>query len=172
MIFKDYNFYLMKHKCLNKTYKIIVLIVLPAFALVTTASAQNVYQPYSFDFYQKLSSDLYSTKSNEHTAIKPFAIDSALRGHYDSLMNYGSDHKQHSLLYNKLFNEHLIDYKGSGSTFYADLLPDFDIGRDFSGKLTTSATSLGLQLGGTIGNKFYYNVTGYESSAVVPNYIS
>jgi len=172
MIFKDHNFYLMKYKCLYKTYKILLLIAVAVFVAAMPASAQNVYQPYSFQFYQKLSSDLYSTKTNEHTAIKPFTIDSTLRRHYDSLMNYGSDNKQHGLLYNKLFHEHLIDYKGPGSTFYADLLPDFDIGRDFSGKLTTSTTSLGLQLGGTIGNKFYYNVAGYESSAVVPDYIA
>lgn len=32
--------------------------------------------------------------------------------------------------------------------------------------------SLGLQLGGTVGSKFSYNITGYESSAVVPDYLS
>ena len=31
---------------------------------------------------------------------------------------------------------------------------------------------MGLQLGGTIGNKFYYNVSGYLSSAIFPDYIS
>src|SRR6202012_973889 len=106
-------------------------------------------------------------------SLKPFfEQDSTIKRQYDSLMNYGSDGKQHSLLYQKIFNEHLIDYRGTGSTFYADLLPDFDIGRDFSGKLTTSTTSLGLQLGGTFGNKISYNVAGYQSSAVVPDYLA
>jgi hypothetical protein len=171
MIF-NYNTHVMKHKCLYKTSKILLIIAVTISMAVTSASSQNVYQPYSFDFYQKLSSDLYSTSNNLHTALKPFAIDSVLRGNYDSLMNIGGDSKQHSLLYNKLFNEHLIDYKGPGSTFYADLLPDFDIGRDFSNKLTTSTTSLGLQLGGSFGKNFYYNLTGYASSAVVPDYMA
>jgi hypothetical protein len=87
-------------------------------------------------------------------------------------MNYGNDGKPHGWGYRKLFNEHLIDIKGPGATFYADLLPDFGIGRDVSGKLNTSTTSLGAQIGGTIGSKFYYNVSGYQSSAVVPEYLS
>ena len=143
------------------------------FSITGVVRAQSIYAPYSFQFYQKLDEDVYSTKTRVFTSMKPyFADDSLLKHHYDSLMNYGADGKQHSLLYTKLFNEHLIDVKGSNTTFYADLLPDFVIGRDFSGKLTTSTTSLGLQLGGTVGNKFSYNITGYESSSVEPEYIS
>ena len=160
---------------MNHTYQKYSLILFIAinFLFAGTAFSQTEYQPYSYQFYQKLNSDMYSISTREHTSLKPsFLDDSLLKPHYDSLMNYGSDGKQHSLLYRKLFNEHLIDYKGTGSTFYADLLPDFTIGRNFSEKLTTSMTSLGLQLGGTIGSKFYYNVTGYESSAVLPEYLS
>jgi hypothetical protein len=143
------------------------------FAIIGVARSQSEYQPYSYQFYQKLNPDVYSTKTREHTSLKPFFTDdSLLKRRYDSLMNYGSDDKQHSWGYRKLFNEHLIDVKSPGSTFYADLLPDFTVGRDFSGQLTTSTTSLGLQLGGSVGNKFYYNLTGYQSSAVLPDYLS
>jgi hypothetical protein len=153
-------------------YRLILFIAIN-FLFAGSAFSQTEYQPYSYQFYQKLTPDLYSTSTREHTSLLPsFLDDSLLKPHYDSLMNFGADGKQHSLLYRKLFNEHLIDYKGTGSTFYADLLPDFTIGRNFSEKLTTSMTSLGLQLGGTFGSKFYYNVTGYESSAVLPEYLS
>jgi len=158
-------------KNISIIYKIVFVAVL-SMAFANVVLAQSEYQPYNYQFYQKLNSDLYSTKTREHTSIKPLIIDSVLKAHYDSLMNYGADGKQHTALYNKLFNEHLIDYKGSNSTFYTDLLPDFDIGRDFTGKLTTNTTSLGLQLGGTVGNKFYYNVAGYLSSSVVPDYLA
>jgi hypothetical protein len=143
------------------------------FLVANAASAQVEYQPYSYQFYQKLNNVLYSTGSNEHTALKPsFMDDSLLRPRYDSLMNYGQDGKQHSLLYQKLFNEHLIDYRGAGSTFYADILPDVGIGRDLSGHLNTNLTAIGAQLGGTIGKKFYYNIAGYENWGVFPEYIS
>jgi hypothetical protein len=142
-------------------------------SIIGIARAQSEYQPYSYQFYQKLDQDVYSTKTRQHSSMKPFfADDSLLKHHYDSLMNYGVDGKPHSWGYKKLFTEHLIDIKSPGSTFYADLLPDFDIGRDFSGHLTTSTTSIGVQLGGTVSNKFSYNVTGYLSSAVLPDYLS
>jgi hypothetical protein len=153
--------------------KKIFITILLLFSIIGIAHSQNEYQPYSYQFYQKFNDDLYSTSSGLHTSMKPFFVDdSLLKHHYDSLMNFGNDGKQHSWGHRKLFNEHLIDVKGNNATFYADLLPDFGIGRDVSGKLNTSTTSLGAQIGGTIGNKFYYNVSGYQSSAVLPEYLS
>src|ERR1700712_5999522 len=105
---------------MKKLFSSIVIL----FFVVGIALAQSEYQPYSYQFYQKLNTDVYSTQTREHSSIKPyFADDSLLKHHYDSLMNYGSDGKQHSWGYRKLFNEHLIDLKGANSTFYADLLP-------------------------------------------------
>lgn len=158
-------------KSIYNTYKIVVIAALSLF-VADVALAQSQYQPYSYDFYQKLNSDLYSTKTREHTSIKPLIIDSTLKSHYDSLMNYGADGKQHSLLYNKIFNEHLIEYKGPNSTFYGDLLPNFGVGRDLSGKLNTYTSAIGLQIGGSISDKLQYNVSGYLNNAVVPEYLS
>ena len=143
------------------------------FSIVNIACAQAEYQPYSYDFYQKFDSDVYSLSSDEHTSLKPYIIDPALKPHYDSLMNYNSDGKTHSWGYNKLFNEHLIDIKSSNSTFYADLLPDFTMGKNLSGsKESTSLVSYGVQIGGTVGDNFYYNVMGFENQATFPEYIS
>ncbi|QHS54505.1 gliding motility protein RemB [Mucilaginibacter sp. 14171R-50] len=140
---------------------------------VGIARSQSVYQPYSYDFYQKFNADAYSTKTRLHTAIKPFFVDDSLLMHrYDSIMNYGSDASNSNILYRKLFNEHLVDVKGVNSTFYADLLPDFNIGRDLSAKQNTYLSSLGLQFGGTAGKKFSYYVSGYLNQARVPDYIS
>jgi hypothetical protein len=150
--------------------------LLTAFLLVlfvSTLLAQGDYQPYSYQFYQKLNEDVYSTDTRQHSAMKPFfSDDSLLKKHYDSLMNYGNDGKAHSWAYQKIFNQHLIDVRSSNSTFYADLLPDFGVGRDFSGKLNTNITSIGAQIGGTFSNKFSYYISGYESSEVFPEYLS
>lgn len=155
----------------DRLYQFVFVAALSLF-IAGTAFAQSPYQPYSYDFYQKLGPELYSTKTREHTSIKPLVIDSALRAHYDSLMSYGAGSKQHSWLYNKIFNEHLIDHKGANSTFYGDLLPDVGVGRDFSGKLNTYTSAIGLQLGGTVSDKFQYNLSGYLNNAVVPDYLS
>jgi hypothetical protein len=147
--------------------------VLLAITTITgVASAQSVYQPYSYQFYQKFDSDIYSTKTREHTFTKPFfADDSILKKHFDTLMNYGADGKQHGWGYRKLFNEHLIDVKNAGNTFYADFMPDLSIGRDFSNSKSLYSTTYAFQAGGTISKKFSYNVSGYINQAVLPGYL-
>ncbi|MBE9585402.1 gliding motility protein RemB [Mucilaginibacter sp. JRF] len=154
---------------MKKIFTLIFLIV--SSALVTRA--QSVYQPYSYQFYQKLNADVYSTKTRVHSALKPFLVDdSLLRRSYDSLMNYGSD-GDHSAGYRKLFTEHQIDVKNDKSTFYADLLPDLVVGRDFRQfKRTTRITSVGLQVGGTFGDKVSYNVSGFLNRALFPEYLT
>ena len=151
--------------------KRIFVSVLLLLAIFDVAIAQSEYQPYSYDFYQKFDADIYSTKTREHTSIKPFLIDSLIRPRFDSTLNYGVDGKPHSWGYRKLFNEHLIDIKNTGSTLFADFLPDFNIGRDLSNSKNTYLTSYGFQVGGTITNKFYFNVSGYLSQQVFPSFI-
>jgi hypothetical protein len=152
--------------------KRIIISITLLLSTVVIAHAQSIYQPYSYDFYQKFNADAYSTKTRLHTSLKPFLVDDSLIVHtYDSIMNYGSGAGK-SILYRKLFNEHLIDIKSATSTFYADLLPDLNIGRDFSLKSNTYLSSIGVQIGGTVGKKFYYNVAGYLNRAEVPNYLS
>jgi len=162
----------MKYIFLLNKYKIFIPIVILT-VLSTGVWAQAVFQPYSYQFYQKLNSDLYSTSSNEHTALRPLFIDDTLlMHHYDSLMNIGGNNKQHGGVYQKLFNEHLIDYNRPGSTFYMDILPDFSAGKDYASGQAINTASLGLQLGGTIGHKFYYNVSASQNTEVFPEYIT
>jgi len=143
------------------------------FSIIGFAKAQSVYQPYSYQFYQKLNESVYSTKTRVHSSMKPFfADDSLLKHHYDSLMNLGYDGGPYDIGPRKALYEHLIDIKSPTSTFYADFLPDFGIGHNFSGNLTTSLVSVGAQVGGTIGQKFSYNIAGYYNSAILPEYLS
>src|SRR5689334_6278348 len=120
------------------------LILVLLFAKVGMAQAQ--YQPYSYQFYQKLNEDVYSTKTRLHTSLKSYIIDSVLQHRYDSLMNYGADDQKHSWVHRKLFNEHLFDVKTPDYTFFGDYLPDLTVGRDFSGKRTTWLNTRGYQL--------------------------
>ncbi|WPU93523.1 gliding motility protein RemB [Mucilaginibacter sabulilitoris] len=136
------------------------------FLISGVVKAQSVYQPYSYQFYQKLDADVYSTKTRVHSSLKPFfADDSLIKYHYDSLMNIDGPK-------GKFFNQHQIDVKGENYTFYTDLLPDFNLSRDFEGKRNTNFGTLGLQLGGTFGNKLSYNVSAYENRAVLPGYLA
>lgn len=154
------------------------ILVITAFCyfllLSETAQSQVQYQPYSYQFYQKLDDSVYSTKTRFHSSIKPFLIDdTTLYAKYKSLINYGVDTVgHHSLVHRKLFNEHLIDIKKPDYTFFADYLPDLTIGRDFSDSRTTWLNTRGYQVGGTIGSKFYFYSSGYENQAVFADYLN
>lgn len=147
---------------MKKIFTAIILFVLTGGIV----KAQSEYQPYSYQFYQRLNEDVYSTKTRVHSSLKPFLDDSLLKHHYDSLMNSAGGFK------GRFFSEHQIDVKSNNATFYADLLPDFNLSRDFSGKKNTSFGSLGLQIGGTLGSQLSYNITGYENRAQLPEYLA
>ena len=143
-----------------------------AFVIFPSVSfSQSVYQPYSYHFYQKLNHVLYSQDSDLHTAIKPLIIDSALSIHYDSLMNVGVKEKN-SWVARKIFNEHLLHIKNNEYTFYADFIPDFQMGKDFAnGGKNTWLNTRGYQVGGSIKDKFFFFSSGYENQAIFTDYI-
>lgn len=158
---------------LNKKYMKRIFTSIILLSIVGIAGAQSEYLPYSYQFYQKFDSEQYSTSTREHTSLKPYIIDSVTIGRYDSIMNYNNDGKQHSWGYNKFFNEHLIDIKSSNNTFYADLLPNFTIGKNYTGgKENTSLVSYGAQIGGTVSDKLYYYASWYGNQGNFPAYES
>jgi hypothetical protein len=137
------------------------------------ANAQVQFQPYNYQFYQKLNDSVYANSSNFHSSIKPYLTDApALSTKFNTLMNYGLDTVgSHSWVHRKLFNEHLIDIKNNEYTFYADYLPDLVLGRDFSDSRTTWVNTRGYQVGATIGKKFSFYSSGYENQAVFASYL-
>jgi hypothetical protein len=157
---------------ISKIYKLVLPALLTALFLVQPVRAQSVYMPYSYQFYQKFSADEYSSSTRIHTTIKPwFADDSLLKHTYDSLMNVGKDNK--GILGKRFFNEHLVDVQHPGYTVYGDILPDLQAGYNFAGDgKSTWLTTLGYQVGGTIGSKFYFYGSGYNNWAQLPSYIT
>ncbi|MBK0382014.1 gliding motility protein RemB [Pedobacter sp. SD-b] len=154
---------------MNK-YLLLAIIILGGF---TTLKAQtpNIYQPFSYDFYQKFNKQVYDKDTRFHSAMKPyFQDDSLLKLAVDSFYDYGSDTLKRSWVHRKLLNEHLIAINKSDYTFYGDFLPDFIAGYDKDrGSIWTNTR--GYQFGGTIGSKFSFYTSGYENQAKFPQYI-
>lgn len=149
--------------------KIILLLVIVSVS-VSLSKGQSVYLPYSYQLDQKFNSSVYSIGNSLHTSLKPFLIDSSLKPTYDAIMNRGVDSSRHTWIVRKIFNEHVFDVKTKDYTFYADYLPDLQIGRDFKDKINTNMNTRGFQLGGTIGDKFSFYSSGFENSARFAGY--
>ncbi|WP_428330158.1 gliding motility protein RemB [Mucilaginibacter sp.] len=151
--------------------KLLLLSIIILFS-ASISKAQSVYLPYSYQLDQKFNSSIYSINSSVHTALKPYLIDSTLRPTYNAIMNRGIDTTHKKWILRKIFNEHLFDVKTKEYTFYADYLPDLQVGRDLTGKLTTNLNTRGFQVGGTVGSKFFFYSSGYENSAKFPQYLN
>jgi hypothetical protein len=159
-------------KIKNRLIKLLITPVL--FFFCNLAHSQIIYQPYSYQFYQKLNAETYSPSTALHTAIKPYLItdSSSLRKPYDSLMNVGVDTTHKSWIYRKIFNEHLFDIKNKEFTFYMDYLPDLLVGRESVAKSNTWLNTRGYQAGGTIGSNFFFYTSGFENQGKFPAYIN
>jgi hypothetical protein len=153
-----------------KVGKYYLLVILSLF--IGKVYGQELNQSYSYEFYQKLNPVLYSTNFGGHTALKPYVLeDTMLSKSFEGFLN-GTQLHSNQKADNKIFNGHLVSYSVSNASFYADILPDFDIGNDITGKRTTSLANLGLQFGGTLGNKFSYYINAYYNDQTSPEYLS
>ncbi|MBW4890075.1 gliding motility protein RemB [Mucilaginibacter sp. HMF5004] len=141
-------------------------------SFTVNAYSQIIYQPYSYQFYQKLNSDIYSTGSALHTAIKPYCIaDSALKLKYDSLLHTDLHTPKKSWLHRILFDQHMVDIKKEDYTFYFDYITDLQLGREFQAGTSTNLNTRGYQAGGTIGSKFFFYTSGFENQGKFANYV-
>jgi len=156
-----------------------LIFLICAFQLVYTAtkaqdSTANNTIPYSYSFYQKLNGQVYDRNTTFHSSIRGFySDDSTLAYRYQSLMRLGTDSlNRRSWLRRKVTEEHLLQVSSPDYTFYADFLPDFQIGREFDESKTTWKNTRGFQIGGTIGKKFSFYTNAYENQGVFANYIT
>lgn len=151
------------------TKKSVVFLIL--FFCVKIVFAQSKYQNYSYQFYQKLNKEVYNPENRFHTSLKPFFIDDSLINfRCKEILGIGVDSTRKNWIFRKLFNEHLVDVQKDEYTFYADFLPDFQVGRDFSGKKNIWLNTRGYQLGGTIGKKFSFYTSGFENQGRFASY--
>ncbi|WP_157750550.1 gliding motility protein RemB [Mucilaginibacter gotjawali] len=135
-------------------------------------NAQLIYQPYSYQFYQKLNKAEYTINTNAHTAVKPYFISdsSAVRRLYDSIVMAGADNSHKSWLHRIVFSGHAVDVKNGGYTLNADYLPDLVLGKQLEGGRTIWLNTRGYQVSGTVGSNFFFYTSGYENQGKFANY--
>jgi len=150
--------------------KKLVLIVTVLLLTTVITKGQSTYLPESYQLEQKFDASLYSVNTSLHTSLRPYLMDTSLTRRYNALMSLGTDNGYKTWVFRKIFNEHLFDVKKDDFTFYGDFLPDLQLGRDLTGKTTTSLNTRGYQFGGTIGSKFSFYTSGYEDQGKFPSY--
>src|SRR5690606_21799336 len=72
----------------------------------------------------------------------------------------------------KLWQEHLIELNRGNNTFYADLLPDFQMGRSTGEDKTTWIVSKGIEIGGQIGKKLTFRANYFHHQGQFADYLN
>ncbi|MBV8254337.1 MAG: hypothetical protein JO154_17190 [Chitinophaga sp.] len=109
--------------------------------------------------------ELYLDSSNQHTALKSIL-------HVDTSALYTSqDTVKRSLVYRKLFQEHLLEFREKDYNVFIDFLPDFQIGKTKDGSRTTWLNTRGAMIQANIGTKFYFESSFYENQGRFPFYL-
>ena len=146
---------------------ILLIAILPV-----SAQTPNNHIPLSYQFNQQLNGAVYSPTNKFHSSIQGYmADDSVINAAYSKLMNMDIDTTiSRSWARRKLTQEHLLDVQREDYTFFADIVPDFQIGRDFSGSTGTWLNTRGYQFGGTVGSKVSFYTSGYENQGVFAQY--
>ncbi|MES2651656.1 MAG: gliding motility protein RemB [Bacteroidota bacterium] len=145
-----------------------------ALSVHSYAQTPNQIIPFSHQYYQKLNTVVYDTASKFHSSIKGYyADDSLVYTKNSALMNYRlNEHVKRKWIIRKIFEEHLIEEKQLGYTFFLDFLPDFQVGYDTKDSKNTWLNTRGIQAGLNVGSKFSFYTSIYENQGVFPTYLT
>jgi len=160
-------------KILNR-YSFIWLLFFFSMLLSMKGEAQVVFQPYSYQFYQKLNTEVFNNATGMHTSLKPYFIpeEGELRQHYDSLMTPDKTDTSKNVLHQMFINGHIWSEKNKDFSLYFDFMPDFQFGKESNENVKTWLNTRAVQLCGTVGKKFYFNSCIYENQGRLPNYMN
>lgn len=111
--------------------------------------------------------------SGTHTASKPYLYNEINQYvNLDSIKSQFLKPEVQSWFGRKLWNEHLLKVQEEDYWFTADLLLDFEYGKDNSDVSFTYNNSRVLQLNGGLGSQFSFSATIFESQARFAGYIN
>jgi hypothetical protein len=140
--------------------------------------SQQLNSPLTNDYNSDYEKALYAPNNNFHTSAKPWLIPEINKVvNTDSLKNTyflksNSRKKFCTAFHNKVFNENLITLDKDGFQLTVDPVFNFEIGKDFAtNESHTFTNTRGLQVEGSIGNKFSFFSTFYENQSTFIHYL-
>ena len=142
---------------IHRSIHLALLFVCGAF--YQSLNAQSIGRQYSLGFYQS-SAD----SGNYHSSLRDYSREPSFE------LPQGDTTKKQSWLYRKLFREHLLELQDDDYTFYASILPDFQVGHS-SQNGTIWLNTRGVIAGGTIGKNLTFRTEFYENQGKFAKYI-
>lgn len=137
-----------------------VLLTICCCMAISVTYAQNPGDQYSLGFYNAT-----GDSASFHSSLRDYSVRPAW-----NLPPLGDSTKKRSWWHRKLFQEHLLEYNNPDYDFYADFLPDFQLGHS-SRNGTDWLNTRGVIVGGRLGQRFHFYSEFYENQGKFPGYV-
>ncbi len=135
-------------------------------ALSSTADAQ--YFSIDASLARRNWNELYSTERRSHSSIQPYGF-TVLRDLTPPFeLRYDSSAAA-SWLFDKVFQEHFIEYRDSAVYLYADVLPDLMMGHDSRSGRWTYTNTRGFFFGGSVSANVHFQSEFFENQSTFPD---
>jgi len=141
--------------------------------------SQNTNLPYNTFLFSDLEEDINCRFLNVHNSLKPIEpnyLNSKINS--DSIFFlFGRDslilnRLKHKKLWKKLRTEDLVIGKAKNFIIQANIIVDFEAGKDLVTDSILSTNSRGIIVKGKIGKRFYFQTLAVENQAFVADFIS
>jgi len=143
-----------------KKLQALSLLLLCCLAVAHNVQAQSAGRQYSVGFYKPVAD---TGGYSYHSSMRDYMVQPTFTLPEDST-------RKRSWFHRKLFQEHLLEYKGDDYDFYASFLPDFQVGHS-NWNNTTWLNTRGFIAGGRIGDKLTFYTEFYENQGKFGRYI-
>jgi lipopolysaccharide/colanic/teichoic acid biosynthesis glycosyltransferase len=147
------------------------------FCLLTPdpSLGQSTVLPLEHQLASRLGRILYASTADIHTSIQPYVLsDFKNFSNYDSLFLVGRSYgvqDSASLLWRKVFSEHLYDAREEDYRIAFDILPDAHMGTDIDGRREVWSNTRDFLCEGSIGSKLSFRTEYFESQSRFPSYL-
>ncbi len=159
----------------KKYIKIISILYLLCFSIINLYSQNSNFLNHNTQF-NKSEQQIYKASFTNFTSVKSLfisEIESLLIRNYSSqlLIKSKIKNKIPTIIWNKIFNEHLIDIHKENFHLQIDPLMDFQAGMDIISHNKTNINTRGFYIQGKIVEKISFSSGFYENQAIFPSYI-
>jgi hypothetical protein len=158
---------------IKNAFRLYVTVIL-SFFMAHNAAAQNAFLPLSNPVEQLYEPYIHKLSSDMHTSVKPYLLkDVIANSPYDSINTpQVNDSKfSRSLFGRKLLKEHLLSVEEEDYKLFLDPVFEFSAGQDQDYSRNYYTNTRGVWVSGSVGKKFSFNTTFYESQSKFPYYL-
>ena len=147
------------------------------FSLLWVHALMGQNLPLNLEYSNSVQKALYSPDIYYHTSIRPMSMrEVSAMVNYDSIQNLRKmkrhfEQKWKQKVWNRLFNEDVVQLHRKDFNLVVNPLMNFEGGRDVEGHKTTWVNTRGIEVKGSVGKNITFYTNFYENQAVFPSYL-